>query len=98
MSPEVSTYEDRQLYSTWQLSLDHIKQQSELLAKLLKLWAYFDNQDLWFELLREGRTGGPDWLYQLTEDELAFNQVVRVLCDHGLIEVDKSSKGSKAES
>jgi hypothetical protein len=61
MSPEVSTYEDRQLYSTWQLSLDHIKQQSELSAKLLKLWAYFDNQDLWFELLREERTGGPDW-------------------------------------
>jgi hypothetical protein len=50
-SPEVSTYEDRQLYSTWQLSLDHIKQQSELSAKLLELWAYFDNQDLWFELL-----------------------------------------------
>src|SRR4051794_28151998 len=54
-SPEVSTYEDRQLYSTWQLSLDHIKQQqNELSVKLLQLWAYFDNQDLWLELLREG--------------------------------------------
>jgi hypothetical protein len=45
-SPEVSTYEDRQLYSTWQLSLDYIKQQSELSAKLLKLWAYFDNRSV----------------------------------------------------
>ena len=35
-SPEVSTY-DRQLYSTWQLSLDHIKQQNELSVKLLQL-------------------------------------------------------------
>ena len=97
-SPEVSTYEDRQLYSTWQLSLDHIKQQSELSAKLLELWAYFDNQDLWFELLQEGRSDGPEWLCQLTADELGFNQAVRVLCDHGLVEVDKSSQGSGIES
>ena len=98
MSPEVSTYEDRQLYSTWQLSLDHIKQQSEISSKLLQLWAYFDNQDLWFELLREGRTGGPQWLCQLTEDELSFNEAVRVLCDYGLIDVDKSSEGNVVES
>src|SRR6195952_5477830 len=87
-SPEVSSYEDRQLYSTWQLSLEHIQQQNQLSAKLLQLWAYFDNQDLWFELVREGRTGGPEWLRQLTEDELSFNQAVRVLCDYGLAEVD----------
>ncbi|KAF2679629.1 hypothetical protein K458DRAFT_115480 [Lentithecium fluviatile CBS 122367] len=98
MSPKVTTYEDRQLYSTWQLSLDHIKQQSEISSKLLQLWAYFDNQDLWFELLREGRANGPQWLYQLTEDELSFNEAVRVLCDYGLIEVDKSSKGTVVES
>ncbi|KAF2741633.1 hypothetical protein M011DRAFT_377150, partial [Sporormia fimetaria CBS 119925] len=97
-SPEVSTYEDRQLYSTWQLSLDHIKQQSELSTKLLQLWAYFDNQDLWFELLREGRTDGPLWLCQLTEDELSFNEAVRILCDYGLIEVDRSSEGHVVES
>lgn len=89
-SPEVSTYEDRQLYSTWQLSLDHIKQQSEISSELLRLWACFDNQDLWFELLREGRAGGPQWLCQLTEDQLSFNEAVRVLCDYGLIDVDKS--------
>lgn len=53
MSPEVRTCEYRQLYSTWQLSLDHIKQQNETSSKLLQLWAYFDNQDLWFDLLRE---------------------------------------------
>ncbi|KAF2466293.1 uncharacterized protein BDR25DRAFT_345541 [Lindgomyces ingoldianus] len=66
--------------------------------ELLQLWAYFDNQDLWFELLREGRTSGPQWLCQLTEDELSFNEAVRVLCDYGLIEVDKSPKGTVVES
>lgn len=42
-SPKVSTYENRQLYSTWQLSLNHIERQSEISSKLLRLWAYFDN-------------------------------------------------------
>jgi tetratricopeptide (TPR) repeat protein len=97
-SPELRSYEDRALYSTWQLSFDHIERQSELAPQLLKLWAYFDNQDLWFELLREGRSGGPEWLSQLTEDELSFNQAVRVLCDHGLVEVDKGSEASGTES
>jgi tetratricopeptide (TPR) repeat protein len=97
-SPEVSSYEDRQLYSTWQLSFDHIKQQNVLSAQLLQLWAYFDNQDLWFELLQELSSYGPEWLRQLTVDELSFNQAVRVLCDHGLVEVDSFSETVEVES
>lgn len=45
-SPELDSYEDRALYTTWQLSLDHIKLQNELSARLLELWAYFNNQDI----------------------------------------------------
>jgi len=71
-SPELNSYEDRTLYSTWQLSFDQVKQRNELSAKLLRLWAYFDNRDL--------------------EDELGFNRAVRVLSDHGLVEVDMSSQ------
>src|ERR1700752_2286228 len=48
-SPELSSYEDRTLYSTWQVSFNHVKQQNELSAKLLCFWAYFDSQDLWLE-------------------------------------------------
>ncbi|KAI4260720.1 MAG: hypothetical protein LQ352_000112 [Teloschistes flavicans] len=97
-SPELSSYEDRQLYSTWQLSFGHIRQQNELSAQLLQLWAYFDNQDLWFELLRELDHTGPEWLRRLTEDELSFNQAVRVLRVHGLVEVDTSTEASEFES
>ncbi|KAN0067119.1 HET domain containing protein [Elaphomyces granulatus] len=91
-SPELNSYEDRTLYSTWQLSFDQVKQRNELSAKLLQLWAYFDNQDLWFELLRHCNGEDPDWIHELTEDELAFNRAVRVLSDHGLVEVDMSSQ------
>src|SRR6202161_4699289 len=92
MSPELSSYEDRTLYSTWQLSFDHVKQRNELSAKLLRLWAYFDNQDIWFELLRHGDSEDPEWIHELTKDELSFNEAVRVLSDHGLVEVDMSSQ------
>ncbi|KAH0533941.1 hypothetical protein FGG08_007450, partial [Glutinoglossum americanum] len=91
-SPELSSYEDRTLYSTWQLSFDRVKQQNELSAKLLRLWAYFDNQDIWYELLRHGDSEDPEWICELTEDELSFNGAVRVLSDHGLLEVDTSSQ------
>src|SRR5271154_3520419 len=91
-SPNLSSYEDRMLYSTWQLSLDHVIQQNKLSAKLLQLWAYFDNQDIWFELLRHGRSEDPEWIRELTEDEMSFNRAVRVLCDHGLVEGDQSSQ------
>jgi tetratricopeptide (TPR) repeat protein len=97
-SPKLSSYEDQALYSTWQLSLDHIKRQNELSAWLLQLWAYFDNQDIWFELLQHSISDGPEWFSQLTKDELSFNQAVRVLCDYGLAEVDISSEESGVES
>jgi tetratricopeptide (TPR) repeat protein len=51
-----------------------------------------DNQDIWFELLQHSISDGPEWFSQLTEDELSFNQAVRVLCDHGLAQVDISSE------
>jgi tetratricopeptide (TPR) repeat protein len=86
-SPELSSYEDRTLYSTWQISFDRIQQQNPLSAKLLRLWAYFDNQDIWFELLRHGDSKDPEWIRELTEDELSFHKAVRVLSNHGLVEV-----------
>ncbi len=89
-SPRLTSYEDRTLYSTWQLSFDHANQQNRLSAKLLRLWAYFDNQDLWFELLQHGDSEDPEWIRELAQDELSFHGAVRVLSDYGLVEVDRS--------
>ena len=75
-SPELSSYEDQTLYSTWQLSFDHVKQRNELSARLLRLWAYFDNQDIWFKLLWHGDPEDSKWIYKLIKDELSFNNAV----------------------
>ena len=89
-SPELSSYEDRTMYSTWRLSYDHVKEQNALSAKLLCFWAYFDNQDLWFELLQHSDSGDPDWIREVAKDEVTFHNAMRVLSNHGLVEVDTS--------
>jgi tetratricopeptide (TPR) repeat protein len=91
-SPKLGSYQDRMLYSTWQISFDYVEQQNPLSANLLRLWAYFDNQDLWFELLRHGDSEDPEWIRELTLDELSFHDAVRVLSNHGLVEVATSSE------
>ena len=91
-SPELSSYEDGTLYSTWQISFECVEQQHLLSAQLLRLWAYFDSQDVWFELLQHSDSKDPDWIRELIEDELSFHGAMQVLSDHGLVEVDKSSQ------
>ncbi|KAM3074278.1 hypothetical protein ACMFMF_006294 [Clarireedia jacksonii] len=91
-SPELDSYEDRTLYSTWQISFDRVKQQNFLSAKLLCFWAYFDSQDLWWELFLHSDSNDPDWVRELTRDKFSFHQAVRVLSSHGLVEVETSSR------
>ena len=91
-SPDLDSYEDRALYTTWNLSFEHVMKQNLLSAKLLQFWAYFDNQDVWFDLLRHSDSSSPAWFFDLTEDEVDFTKAIRVLCDHGLVEVEQSSE------
>ncbi|KAH7410619.1 hypothetical protein BKA64DRAFT_638282 [Cadophora sp. MPI-SDFR-AT-0126] len=93
-SPMLSTYDDRTFYSTWQISFDNIKQRNPLSVNLLRLWAYFDNQDLWLELLQYSKINQPEWLRELTKDEASFDCAVRLLISHGLVEVATFPQGS----
>jgi tetratricopeptide (TPR) repeat protein len=88
-SPQLTSYEDRSLYTTWQITFDRIEQQNPASAKLLKLWAYFDRQDLWFELLRHANSADDLWIQKLTADELEFNEAVTLLCSFGLVDPDR---------
>ncbi|KAF6804850.1 NB-ARC and TPR domain protein [Colletotrichum musicola] len=90
-SPQLLGY-SQALYSTWGVSFRHIQQQSMGAAMLLQLWAYLDNEDLWYELLREAGSEGPAWLQDVTADELVFNTTMRILCEHGLVEPDPPIK------
>jgi tetratricopeptide (TPR) repeat protein len=85
----LDSYEDRTLYTTWQITFDRIQQQNGASAKLLKLWAYFNRQDLWFDLLRHANSTDDEWIEKLTEDELKFNEAITLLCNFGLVDLDR---------
>ena len=84
-SPRLNSYEDRSLYTTWQVTFDRIQEQNAASAQLLKLWAYFDKQDVWYGLLRHAHSTDDERIQKLTEDELGFNEAVRLLCEYGLV-------------
>ncbi|KAK1992428.1 purine and uridine phosphorylase [Colletotrichum falcatum] len=96
-SPQLLDY-NQALYSTWGVSFNHIQQQSRGAAMLLRFWAYFDNEDLWYELLQEAGSSGPVWLQDITKHKLNFNATMRVLCEHRLVEADRPTKESGVDS
>jgi hypothetical protein len=46
MTPSLESYEDRALYSTWDVSLQYVEQQNMISGHILRFWAYFDCRDL----------------------------------------------------
>ncbi|GKU15484.1 unnamed protein product, partial [Fusarium langsethiae] len=86
-SPQLLSYEDRAMYSTWNISYQNVKKRNRSSAMLLKLWAYFDHDDLWYDLLCGADESAPPWLQALT-DKLTFMNSIRVLCDHGLVDAN----------
>jgi hypothetical protein len=56
-------YQGRTLYTTWGLSHKRLESDETEAAKILKLLAYFENQSIWYELLRGGLTDDlPEWM------------------------------------
>ena len=55
---QLQEYQDRTLYTTWDLSYTRLESEDPDAAKLLKLLAYFDNQSIWYELLHAGDADG----------------------------------------
>ncbi|KAK1948852.1 hypothetical protein LY78DRAFT_709072 [Colletotrichum sublineola] len=96
-SPGLIEY-DRALYSTWNVSLRHIQLKNQHAAELLHLWAYFDNQDLWYELLRAVESEELLWFHKKTDAKLDFDAAMRVLCEHGLAERNIHSQELGSES
>ncbi|TGJ80012.1 hypothetical protein E0Z10_g8754 [Xylaria hypoxylon] len=92
-TPKLGSYDDRTLYSTWQLSFDQVKQQNEYSAAFLRLWAYFDNEDIWFELFQLEHQHNLTWVCEVTKDELSFNNMIRTLSDYGLVEAHPTIEG-----
>lgn len=83
-------YEDRTLFSTWNLSLEQVRQQHFVAAEFMCFLAYFGNSGLDYGLFRSARDKGyeyrTDWLNALTESKIVFNKTVATLHNYSLLE------------
>ncbi|KAL9052265.1 MAG: hypothetical protein Q9162_005522 [Coniocarpon cinnabarinum] len=89
-SPRLLSYEGT-MYTTWNISLLHIEERSNPAARLLRFLAYFNNQDIWRELLQAGKNFGPPWFSKIMSCDIEFDAVMRIICDHGLVQGNYSS-------
>lgn len=51
---QLQEYSDRTLYTTWEVTYSRLEHDDPIAAQLLRLLAYFDHQNIWYELLRAG--------------------------------------------
>ena len=85
-SNNLMEYDDRTLYSTWNLSLKQVAAQDPQAAELFRLMGYLGNADLWYELFRRGAGSAPDWFCDVTKSKARFNKAVATLHGYSLVE------------
>jgi len=84
---QLREYQDRTLYTTWDLSYRRLREEDTDAARLLKLLAYFDNQRIWFDLMHAGITDGcPEWLVAIAGDASDFESIMMMLTDYCFVE------------
>jgi tetratricopeptide (TPR) repeat protein len=86
-------YPERTIITTWQISFDEVQRRDIRAAKLLQLWGYLDNQELWYQLLKwpGWENDLPDWLQQIAATEISFLAAVGILLDFSLVEQNDNS-------
>ncbi|CEJ81494.1 hypothetical protein VHEMI01616 [[Torrubiella] hemipterigena] len=89
-TPSLGSYADRTLCTTWQISYEHVQQHNSLAAHLLRWWAFFHREDLWFELVQHAASEGPEWTRGLA-NRLHFDAAMGKLYDYGFVEAHPSS-------
>lgn len=86
---------DRSILTTWTLSFDHVRAQSEEAANLLPLSAFLDNQDLWYGLfapiLNHEVFKVPNWYDKCVLDESDFKDCLTLLWKYSFIDVEIES-------
>lgn len=96
---QLHDYRDRTLYTTWNLSYSRLKNHDPLAAKALKLLAYFDSQELWYELFHAGLTDDlPMWLRELAAEQIDFENAMGTLVDYCLVEAHPATQSYSIHS
>lgn len=75
------------------MSYSRLGQDDKLATRTLRLLAYFDNQQIWYELLHAGRQDdSPAWLQEVAAEHMDFGNVMGTLVDYGLVEAHPATR------
>ncbi|MCJ1310207.1 hypothetical protein MMC25_003869 [Agyrium rufum] len=81
------------VWTTWVISYNAIRDKDATAANLLLLWAFLDNNDLWYGLFAAACEKNPfltkqlsEWIGGIASNELEFNKAIRLLRNYSLIE------------
>ncbi|MCJ1476741.1 hypothetical protein MMC13_005410 [Lambiella insularis] len=84
---KLAEYQDRTLYTTWDISYERLANEDQEAAELLKLLAYFDHQEIWHELLEAGVSDAEaEWLRAIATNTVKFENIMTVLVDYCFLE------------
>lgn len=94
------------LFTTWTMSYEQVRRQNESAAALLRLWAFLDREDLWFELIHT--LAKHDWLLEharwldrelllriaeVGKSGLTFSAALMLLSRYSLVETREGVSG-----
>ncbi|KAB8272913.1 hypothetical protein BDV30DRAFT_239214 [Aspergillus minisclerotigenes] len=82
---KLQEYQDRTLYTTWEISYNRLMKDDPEAAAILRILAYFDNQSLWYELFHAGLKDGCP-LYEVISNDISFNGAMAVLVEYSFLE------------
>jgi tetratricopeptide (TPR) repeat protein len=89
----IQDYPERNIWTTWVISYNAIREKNESAANMLLLWSFLDNKDLWYGLLATAcqksittRSKLSNWIGNAAISELKFSQAMRLLRNYSLVE------------
>lgn len=80
----------RTLFATWNISMYRIKEEWPEAAKLLRFLGFFDNHEIWFQLLEPACDKIFGSLNNTNPNEQRFHSAMGFLKEHSLVEINRS--------
>ncbi|KAG9760559.1 phospholipase, patatin family protein, partial [Aureobasidium melanogenum] len=87
---EYAQKSQRSMLTTWMISYEQVRNQNCEAATLLKLWAFLDRKDIWYELIAcanqlKSMIDIPEWLLILAKTPLKFQGALGLLKKYSLV-------------
>ncbi len=91
------------ILTTWTVSFNEVQKKCPEAANLLTLWAFLDNQDIWYgqftpALNLDVAEELPDWFFRCISDQFEFKKCTRFLTQYSFVTANIESSSFSVHS